>query len=281
MFFYVFGSYSLLYSEEKVSFDKSLAKPSARFDHKIFADAQQDIVIVHGGKSSSSGEGLRDTWLFDLGSRTWIQLPDAPDYATDAAFEDGTLYTITGLSEVSSEIHVLKIGHTEAERKASTASWQTISFPTNGLIPGPRPREGSALIPVTTGYGRQYLLYLFGCRQEGTASEESKERSPFFSDIWTYQLPAKSAKPTSWTDFKPAVVKDVIREKLGFDSGGHSWGEVEVQASEQGGHEGKVHPGPRGFFGADVMEDGHRVVLWGGINPREEKENDGWIVSLS
>lgn len=209
-------------------------------------------------------------------------MPEAPAPATDAAFTEGALYTITGLSEVSSEMHVLKIGTTAEERKSAGSKWQTITFPTNPLTPGPRPREGSALLPISTGYGRQYLLYLFGQRREteGT-SEDMAEKSPFYSDIWTYQAESKHPMPTSWTDFKPAVIKDAIREKLGYDSGGHSWAEVEVQASEQSGHEGKVHPGPRGFFGADTTNDGKSVVIWGGENPRGEKENDGWIIRLS
>lgn len=217
-----------------------------------------------------------------MDARKWTRLPDAPATSSSAAFVDGSLYTVTGISDVSSEIHILKIGDTGAERKANNATWQTISFPTSPLTPGPRPREGSALLPISTGLGRHYLLYVFGCRQGPAASsEEANERSPFYSDMWTLQLPSKSLKPTSWTDIKPAIIKDAIREKLGYDSGTHSWAEVDVQPTEQVGHEGKVHPGPRGFFGADVTEDGRRVLLWGGLNPKGEKESDGWIVHLS
>lgn len=113
------------------------------------------------------------------------------------------------------------------------------------------------------------------------ATEGSSEKIEFYSDIWTMQLPSKSVKPMSWTDLKPAAIKDTIREKLGYDSGAHSWAEVDVQPNEQIGHEGKVHPGPRGFFGADATSDGKSVVLWGGLNAKDERESDGWLISLS
>jgi len=256
--------------------------PSDRFDHKIFAEEQQDLIILHGGRNANGADKLTDTWIFDMDARTWTEVAQAPTAASDAAFADGTLYTITGVSDVSCEMHVFKIGNVKEDHKAETAVWQTITIPTNPLIPGPKPREGSALLPIDTGYGRQYLVYIFGCREDSAVvSEESAKESPYYSDLWVYQLPSKSAKPASWTDLKPAVIKDKIREKLGYDSGGHSWAEVEIQANEQVAQEGKVHPGPRGYFGADVTKDGKHVMLWGGVNAKGEKEGDGWLISLS
>lgn len=255
--------------------------PSDRFDHRIFADERSDSIVVHGGRTFASAEKTKETWVFRFETRKWTRLPDAPATASDSAFVDGTLYTVTGGTDLGSEIHFLDIDTTKAGSEAG--KWQTISFPSSPLAPGPRPREGSALLPVTTGLGRQYLLYVFGCRR-GTpvdAKDEATEKAEFYSDIWTMQLPSKSVKPTSWTYLKPAAIKDAIREKLGYDSGAHSWAEVDVQPNEQIGHEGKVHPGPRGYSGADVTEDGKTVMLWGGTNAKDEKESDGWLVSLS
>lgn len=54
--------------------------------------------------------------------------------------------------------------------------------------------------------------------------------------------------------------------------------------------EGKAHPGPRGWVGATVVrtpvvgvgvgEGPARVVLWGGVNAKGEREGDGWVVEL-
>jgi len=257
--------------------------PAARFDHHIFADdRQQDIIILHGGRQSQSGEKLKDTWLFDLATRRWSPLPDAPVAASNAAFMDGKLFTITGTSDLSCEVHTLDIGHSDEKRKKKALKWESIELPTNPLTPGPKPREGSALVPIDTGLGRQYLVYIFGCRQAlNQPSEKEAADSRFYSDMWTLQLPSKSAKPLSWTDLKPAVVKDAIREKLGYDSGSYSWSEVDVQPTEELIHEGKVHPGPRAWFGADVTADGKSVVLWGGLNAKGENESDGWLINLS
>jgi len=195
---------------------------------------------------------------------------------------DGKLFTITGVSDLSCEVHTLDIGHSEEERNNKSLKWETIELPTNPLTPGPKPREGGTLLPVDTGYGRQYLVYIFGCRQAlNEPSEKEAEQATFYSDMWTLQVPSKSAKPLTWTDLKPAVVKDAIREKLGYDSGSYSWSEVDVQPTEELIHEGKVHPGPRAFFGADVTADGKSVVLWGGLNAKGENESDGWLINLS
>jgi hypothetical protein len=43
---------------------------------------------------------------------------------------------------------------------------------------------------------------------------------------------------------------------------------------------GKLHPGPRAFFGADVMENGHSVVFWGGVDAKGERVGDGWVVKF-
>ena len=136
--------------------------------------------------------------------------------------------------------------------------------------------RSGALLPITTGYGWQYLAYMFGHQEKPQDSKESDEQETYFSDLWTYQVPSKSTKPNSWTDLKPAAIKDAIREKLGYSAGTLEWAEVEVLATEQTAHEGKVHPGPRAFFGADVEQN--TIVLWGGVNAKGEKEADGWTV---
>lgn len=243
-------------------------------------------LLLHGGRSSVDTE-LNDTWFFDFISHTWSQLPDAPEHSSSVAFADGTLYMITNSpAEGTTHVYRLEIGDSVPTPGSPHAlEWQRIASPSEVPSPGPGLRAGGALVPITTGYGRLYLVYFFGSKEArtdaenpGKSIESADTPRPFESDVWTYQLPSKSTKPTSWTDFKPAAIKDTIRNKLGYSSGGYEWAEVEVQATEQSGHEGKVHPGPRGFFGADVASDGVSVVLWGGDNARGEKEADGWLI---
>jgi hypothetical protein len=44
--------------------------------------------------------------------------------------------------------------------------------------------------------------------------------------------------------------------------------------------DGKLHPGPRAFFGADVMHDEKSIALWGGVNAKGERTGDGWVIRL-
>jgi hypothetical protein len=243
-------------------------------------------LLLHGGRSSAQAQ-LNDTWFFDMISHTWTRLPDSPQHSDSVAFADGTLYMITNsLAEGTTHVYRLEIGDSvPSPGSPHGLEWQRITNPSEVPSPGPGARTGGALVPITTGYGRLYLVYFFGSKEVYADAEdleksiESRETPrPIESDLWTYQLPSKSTKPTSWTDFKPAAIKDTIRDKLGYKSGGYEWAEVEVQATEQSGHEGKVHPGPRAFFGVDAASDGQSVVMWGGDNARAEKEADGWLI---
>lgn len=251
-------------------------------------------LVLYGGHDTT-GTPLKDVWVFDYVERTWTQRPEAPVSTPNAAVADGVLYTISASDNMSSDLHLLHLSGKGEEE----ASWQTIPFPTNPLTSGPRPRTGGGLLHVTTGHGRNYLTYLFGARQttagggaaaststddKPPSAEEAENEDPlYWSDIWTYQLPssAHEVKPSLSDAIKPAKIKDAIRSALGYDSGGHSWGEVEVlPPTDMEGSGGKVHPGPRGFFGCDVMEDGRSVVVWGGVNAKGEREGDGWVIKL-
>lgn len=251
--------------------------PSVRYDHKLFAFGGH--LILFGGRSNPKIP-LQDTWFFDFTAHSWTQLPDSPIQSDDVALVDGNLFLVTkSPAEGVCHIYTLEIGgHVPGPRANEGLEWHRVVFQSAAPSPGPDIRSGASLLPASTGYGRQYLTYLFGSEEKSGNTAESDESQASYSDLWTYQVPSKSTKPNSWTDFKPAALKDTIREKLGYSSGVLEWAEVEVMAIEQTAHEGKVHPGPRAFFGADV--EGHTIVMWGGVNAKGEKEADGWIINL-
>ncbi|KAK4539309.1 hypothetical protein LTR36_000802 [Oleoguttula mirabilis] len=288
------GSLIWLYNTAKSTWEtlepsSTAASPTARSGAKLFN--HRNNLILYGGHDAS-GAGLKDVWAFNYAERTWTQRPEAPVSTPNASLADGVLYTVSGSDSMSSDLHYLPLS-AQGEQEAS---WQTVPFPTNPLTPGPRPRIGGGLLHVTTGYGRNYLTYLFGARQAAGAEASSTEKPPtaeeatnedpqYWSDIWTYQLPSSSPEAKLTTNLsdaiKPAKIKDKIRNALGYDSGGHSWGEAEVQPpTDLAAAAGKVHPGPRGFFGCDVMQDGRSLVVWGGVNAKGEKEGDGWVIKL-
>lgn len=180
--------------------------PRARSRATLFES--QGHLYVYGGIDAQGGL-LKDVWKFDFAMRTWNQLPDAPVSTQNAALSDGVLHLISsGADSMSSDLHILPlVTKTEEERV-----WNTIPFPTNPLTPGPLPRTGAGLLPIHTGYGRQYLLYLFGAQTSPVSGEGDGKASSsdLWSDMWTYQLPSSTPELKATTDaMKPAKIKDV------------------------------------------------------------------------
>ncbi|QGI96310.1 hypothetical protein CEK26_009379 [Fusarium fujikuroi] len=126
--------------------------PQSRYGHQIFYDAKKDNLVLHGGYEN--GQRTKTTWLFDFTTRLWHPLPDAPAEPLAAQFVEGTLYAISAESDVHGSVHYIKTGTIQDESLDALPEWTTVDFPSNPLVPGPRPRVGSALIPVTTGHGR-------------------------------------------------------------------------------------------------------------------------------
>lgn len=261
--------------------------PGPRQNANLFAENER--IILFGG-IDGSGSQASDLWQFDVASRSWAQLPTAQVATTNAALSHGQLWLISGSDPMSSQLHHLSIS--PAHEKDS---WESFTFPTNPLAPGPRARHHGALLPISTGWGRNYLIYLLGARHESDsaaqpASSEGRKLSASatqWSDTWALQIPSSDleAKPslTLKEAIKPAKIKDAIRSAIGADTGHLSWAEAVVQVPsdvELEEEDGKLHPGPRAFFGADVMENGNRVVFWGGLDSQGERVGDGWIVTF-
>ncbi|KAH7185008.1 uncharacterized protein B0J16DRAFT_371877 [Fusarium flagelliforme] len=249
--------------------------PQSRHSHQIFYNAKKDNLILHGGYEND--QPSTGTWLFDFTTRLWHVLPDAPAAPLASQFVEGTLYSISAESDIHGSIHYIKPGSIQDESLDQLPEWTTVDFPSNPIVPGPRPRVGSALIPVTTGLGRRYLLYLLGSRQDAEIASTDKaytEDHPFYSDMWTLQLPSDGYSATR--------VKDAIRGAIpGVESGAFSWHELEIAPAEMTQESGKVHPGPRGFFGADTCLNGKGILMWGGVNAKGETEADGWLLKVS
>ena len=244
--------------------------------------APHGSLVICGGISSS--EPLQDTWTFVIASHTWSKLPSTPSLSSppSLAFVNNILYLLSSSSSnTGGEIHTLHLdvskyqdrrGSAELEYEPTQPEWTTLPFPANPLAPGPRARKGSGLTPITTGNGRYYLLYFMGEKAPSCASAEEPE---FWSDAWTYQIPA--------TSITASGIKDKTRSLMGIATGEGTWAEVKVIANEEGSGgletEGKSHPGPRGWFASSAFNGGE-VLIWGGINAKGETEGEGWIVSI-
>ncbi|KAI4233635.1 MAG: hypothetical protein L6R40_007013 [Gallowayella cf. fulva] len=247
-------------------------------------------IIVCGGLSSSSSGPLTDVWTFTVAGNTWSALPTLPAIPSPTlAYANHNLFALGGSDDdVGSEIHRLQL-HKDSQNipdrniRTEQTEWLTLPFPTNPLAPGPRPRKGAGMLPATTGNGRLYILYFLGekvSKAEKTEDiSEKTEDIEYWSDTWSYQIPA--------VDIAPAGIKDKTRSLMGISTGEGTWAEVKVVPNEEGSGgletEGKSHPGPRGWFASCALGkeiDGGGVVLWGGINAKGETEGEGWIVSV-
>ncbi|KAK4223682.1 hypothetical protein QBC38DRAFT_43847 [Podospora fimiseda] len=246
-------------SWSKLRGDTQLYKSMApRYGHHIFCDEKQGFILLVGGQADAESIN-REAWIYDLNQRVWSALPDAPGRPLAAAYTSHTLYIMT--EEHGMQYLDVKATATEREKPLE---WARLD---DEPAPAPRPivREGGALVPIATGHGREYLIYLFG----GQPGEK------YYSDIWALQLPS--------TGYSGAAIKDKIRDKVlpkQVKSGEGSWAEVEILPMQQTEiTSGKVHPGPRGQFGAGRVDKG--VVVWGGVNAKGETEGDGWVVRVA
>jgi hypothetical protein len=78
--------------------------------------------------------------------------------------------------------------------------------------------------------------------------------------------------------------KDAFWQALNKETGEGLWSQITVEDAE--GKEGEdiksLVPGERGWFAsaaaADLDEAG--IVLWGGLNGKNEREGDGWILKV-
>ncbi|KAJ4294108.1 hypothetical protein N0V90_007798 [Kalmusia sp. IMI 367209] len=174
-------------------------------------------------------------------SDSQIILPHPPTSASpsNASVHDGHLYLISTSDPMSSQLYILPLDTKEGE---PAPKWTTLTFPTNPLVPGPRARHAGALLPISTGYGRNYLIYLLGARSEPPSSTANTTTSKFieqdlrsptsdkiqpeqekaeqekptqWSDTWTLQLPSSNLDPQAKLNIKdaikPAKIKDAIR----------------------------------------------------------------------
>ncbi|MCV5111761.1 hypothetical protein OFM52_31385, partial [Escherichia coli] len=63
-------------------------------------------------------------------------------------------------------------------------------------------------MPIHTGYGRSYLIYMFGISSDAVGESDTSppDEEKSYADIWSLQLPSHG--------FTGAAAKDVIRDKL-------------------------------------------------------------------
>lgn len=241
--------------------------------------------FVHAGCPTSGR--TNDFWAFDVNSRTWKELPPAPGNP-----RGGTSLTVSkqrifryggfnGTGEEGGKLDILELGlDTFSDTSGLTeigittrGGWTTLDFAEENM-PHPGNRSVAGFQTITTGMGREYLVLFLGERDP--SSDGHNAAGKFWNDVWVFQAPPKGMTGAS--------LKDATWQALGRETGEGIWSQVFVSDAE--GVEGEdvrgLVPGARGWFASSALGDlgGAGLLLWGGLNGRNEREGDGWILNF-
>ncbi|RDW91087.1 Kelch-containing protein [Coleophoma crateriformis] len=241
--------------------------------------------FVHAGCPESGRTG--DLWGFDVHSRTWKEFPAGPGSprgGTSIAVSKSRIYRyggFNGTGEEGGKVDILELALTTFNDKSGSSEaavtakgeWQTLDFEEEGML-HPGHRSVAGLHCITTGIGREYLVLLLGERDPSSQGHDGAGK--FWDDVWVFQCP-----PLGMTG---ASFKDAAWQALGKETGEGLWSQVNVSDAE--GVEGedihKLVPGERGWFASSSLGDldVSALVLWGGLNGKNEREDNGWILRV-
>lgn len=250
-------------------------------------------LFIHAGCLSSGGR-TSDLWSFDLHSRSWAELPSAPDPGrggTSLAIVRNRLYRFGGFdgtTELGGQVDFLDLNlNDEFNDKGGTGvmavgpqgEWRANVFAPEAQKDGkggnktaPGYRSVCGFSPVSTGQGREYLLIICG---EGTASSQGHEGAgKFYDDVWSFRL-----KPEGAT---AGAVKDATRSAImGKKTGEADVVEVKYYAGE-GSQETVAGDTPVGSKGesegrsVSLGEGGGRMIQEGQPKPMGRR---GWFAT--
>ena len=270
-----------------VKVDNALEEPKVG---KIAEGAETDeemgghgTVFIHAGCPASGR--TNDLWGFDVRSRTWKEYPTAPGKprgGTSISVSKQRIYRYGGFNgqgEEGGQLDILELGLTtfsniggvEEATVSAKGDWTTLDFTEEDMkFPGNRSVAGFQTI--TTGSGREYLILFLGERDPSSQGHDGAGK--FWSDVWAFQAPPHGMTPASF--------KDAMWQQLGRETGEGLWSQVDVADAEgvEGEDVRKLVPGERGWFASSIIGDldASGIVLWGGLNGKNEREDNGWIL---
>ncbi|KXX79289.1 Nitrile-specifier protein 2 [Madurella mycetomatis] len=270
-------------------------------------DADSDgygTLIIHGGCLSGAGERAADVWAFDVRSRVWQRLPDAPGSprgGTSLALSRSRLYRFGGFNGASQEggqLDFLELGVDSFDDGFSAGEvalcargqWQSLVHGREDVgykevDEAEKPLDGGAhpdewpgnrsvagLEAITVGGGREYLVLIFGEREASGAGHAAAGK--FWDDVWVFQVPAQGMSAAS--------VADTVFSVVGRKSGEGKWTKVQMGPYDDEDDASIDGPGARGWIATATMGDleENGIVVWGGLAEGNKRLGDGWIFRL-
>ncbi|KAF2751225.1 kelch repeat protein-like protein [Sporormia fimetaria CBS 119925] len=164
------------YEIQPLSKSQPYAQP--RSYHCMTSDGQTSLYI-HAGCPAK--DRLSDLWKFDLFSRSWLQLPDAPGPArggASIACHSGKLYRMNGFDGTTEQGGSLDIFDIDKN------TWSTRSWKPNGQE-GPEPRSVCALLPLAIN-GKDILVTMFGERDPSMQGHAGAGK--MLDDVWVFDI---------------------------------------------------------------------------------------------
>ena len=158
--------------------DGNVSVPLPRSYHCMTNDGSETL-YVHAGCPQTGR--LADLWAYNIVSRTWIQLADAPSPprgGTSIAFSNGRLFRMNGFdgkTEQGGHIDIFDI---------PTGRWSTKSYQADG-ISGPEARSVAALLALILS-NRTTLVTLFGERDPSSVGHAGA--GSMLGDFWLYDI---------------------------------------------------------------------------------------------
>lgn len=224
---------------------------------------------------------------FDIASRTWSAFSSPPVTSEGSSSPSLAMVGSRVYAFVAGQTHYLDLVKNTFSDKSGAGDlglsphgpWSTIRTNLDSGKPGPGARSGAALIPVTTGQGRNYLLLLGGeAVPSGAGSSRPVSTQPTrYSDIWALQLRPEGMTAASFKDAARLVIKKPTAEA--------EWAEVRYYDEEgvifQEGQSGRGIGQRRGFAAARGSEvDGCSVLVWGGVDDVGKVSGNGILITV-
>lgn len=216
--------------------------PQARSYH--CSTATNDSILIHAGCGNAEVGRLNDLWSFNVTSQKWTKLDDAPGDPRG--------------------------GSAIAYGPKSESVWRFGGF--NG-----KTEVGGVIDHLNLGTTTQgeeangWQSITFGSESNSSQADST----PGARSVTGLHILPDGRLVTFFGEGKPSPTG-------GHDAAGNFWGDVwlfdpKTKEWSEVKQEGET-PGERGWFSSDEYEQG--VVVWGGLNGKNERESDGWVLKL-
>lgn len=162
--------------------DSSAPYPEARSYHSSTTDTSSRI-FIHAGCATSGR--LRDFWSFDIRSKTWNQLPEAPGPkrgGTSLCFAAGKVWRMGGFDGKE------EIGGSVDSFDLASEKWESFAFCADGER-GPGARSVAALVPLMVE-GKDCLVSVFGEADPSNLGHAGA--GEMLEDAWVFDMGAKT-----------------------------------------------------------------------------------------